>query len=593
MKPAPRYGCSVIRECRTTVAIQRRVGGRARPRATPQFASAYKTSHNYPATHSIAAACPPRHLCSPCNAFLTRATRPTTRTVQKAKRMAVKDLVGLYESRTDTRTLSPPDQPRAKSGQTRQASLIVDSVSSALSVEAPDVPAPSPARFIAHPLLRRREPSTTEQDDDPAVPETPLSHGSMATYAPISTVSDSVETVKETVEGDLADELLSVLGRKRSAFLSGNSRSRTSSWVEPAGAATDEETAIELQSLLPGSSYTSTTLYPRSKYQRDTLYRAETASLASTSSAHKDPLLSSSTVTLVQSSRVLGPHNPIPLSRVLARNAAPVSLSKLDEYISSLEVPRFPVTYATGEGKGKERDKSSDMFPPLERLDGTSIVDLENNSKIPPAWRNRDTIFSSLLNVALGITVCLFCVGTPFLACRSDKLCQGSSAIASFYSLQGLVDTLQIFALLLSTFCKWICGQIFRSYSERCTIQFLTQRNQRTRYERSSCRKCRSHIRGSSIGTYKLPQAERPCIQFRFYARSVLGPPCCLHGHRWRPSLFLHEDDGCLLLGGHSRRAPVHQLSQAPVVGTPVQFRLDSDIPTLEHDGRPHPRVVR
>ncbi|PIL31892.1 hypothetical protein GSI_06596 [Ganoderma sinense ZZ0214-1] len=83
-----------------------------------------------------------------------------------------------------------------------------------------------------------------------------------------------------------------------------------------------------------------------------------------------------------------------------------------------------------GKGKGKASDVA--LFPPLERLKGTTIVDLENNYTPPPAWRNRDTIFSSLLNVALGIT--------------------GSSAIASFYSVQGLVDTLQIFALLLSTF---------------------------------------------------------------------------------------------------------------------------------------------
>ncbi|RPD55808.1 hypothetical protein L227DRAFT_614942 [Lentinus tigrinus ALCF2SS1-6] len=349
--------------------------------------------------------------------------------------MTVKDLVGLYEARPDTTTSSPPPT-RAKSGQARRKSLNLESTSSALTglgpSQAPDVPAPSPARFIAHPLLRRREPSTADQDDDSVVP-TPLpSHGSAAAYAPLYTEDDDEEIVKGVVDGDVTDELLSFSGRQRSMFPPEGSR--MSGWVEPA-AATDEDSAIELQSLLPGTTGSSqTALLPASQSRRDSLrlYHAETVSFAST--GYKNPPLSSSTVTLVQPSRVLGSHTPIPLSQILARNAAPVSLPKLDEYISSLDMPKFPVTYVTSGEKGRGKDKVSDvaMFPPLERLKGTTIVDLENNSKIPPAWRNRDTIFSSLLNVALGVT--------------------GSSAIASFYSIEGLVDTLQIFALLLSTF---------------------------------------------------------------------------------------------------------------------------------------------
>ncbi|KII93751.1 hypothetical protein PLICRDRAFT_101645 [Plicaturopsis crispa FD-325 SS-3] len=73
------------------------------------------------------------------------------------------------------------------------------------------------------------------------------------------------------------------------------------------------------------------------------------------------------------------------------------------------------------------------MFPPMERLaaSGKSIEDLETNYIPAPAWRNRNSIFGSLSNILLGFT--------------------GSSALAAYYSVQGLFNTAQIFALILST----------------------------------------------------------------------------------------------------------------------------------------------
>ncbi|KDQ63598.1 hypothetical protein JAAARDRAFT_119276 [Jaapia argillacea MUCL 33604] len=73
------------------------------------------------------------------------------------------------------------------------------------------------------------------------------------------------------------------------------------------------------------------------------------------------------------------------------------------------------------------------MFPPFDILaaSGKTIDDLEKNSQIAPTWRNRDSILSGLVSIVLGIT--------------------GSSAVATFYSLQGLMNTLQIFALILNT----------------------------------------------------------------------------------------------------------------------------------------------
>lgn len=329
--------------------------------------------------------------------------------------MAVQDLVGLYETRSNP--VIDPSSPRTRAKQDRRTSQNVP-ISSSHSSEPPQralgLPTPTPARFVTHPLLRRREPSTADQEDDPVLPESSVSSGSTATYVPISTHDEDEGAVlaKETADADVTDEPLSVLGRQRSAFTTGSSWPLNSGWVNGRADAVYEP-PIEMKGLLSGdttgSSQTTLPAGPSST-RRDSLYHADSTSLASTSTVYKNPPMSSSTVTLVQPSRIIGPHTPIPLSRILARDAAPICLPKLDEYISSLEIPTFPITYSgkTGKTKGKGRHMAADLvvFPPLDRLEGTTIVDLENNAKISPAWRNRDTIFSSLSNVALGITVC-------------------------------------------------------------------------------------------------------------------------------------------------------------------------------------------
>ncbi|KAI0308006.1 hypothetical protein B0F90DRAFT_1621291 [Multifurca ochricompacta] len=73
------------------------------------------------------------------------------------------------------------------------------------------------------------------------------------------------------------------------------------------------------------------------------------------------------------------------------------------------------------------------MFIPLDRLAATggSIESLETNYRVKPAWRNCGSILASLVNIALGVT--------------------GSSALSTFYSLQGLFNTVQLFALILTT----------------------------------------------------------------------------------------------------------------------------------------------
>jgi hypothetical protein len=76
---------------------------------------------------------------------------------------------------------------------------------------------------------------------------------------------------------------------------------------------------------------------------------------------------------------------PIPATLLFARHAYPLSLPNLDRYLSSLVPPGFA---------SKGQDCGGVMFPPLDKLENTGVTldDLENNAKIPPAWRDRTGI---------------------------------------------------------------------------------------------------------------------------------------------------------------------------------------------------------
>jgi hypothetical protein len=71
------------------------------------------------------------------------------------------------------------------------------------------------------------------------------------------------------------------------------------------------------------------------------------------------------------------------------------------------------------------------MFPPMDRLaaTGKSIDDLETNSYIP--FTSKQRLLKSFVNGAISLA--------------------GSSALSSYYSLQGVFNTMQIFALILRT----------------------------------------------------------------------------------------------------------------------------------------------
>lgn len=119
-------------------------------------------------------------------------------------------------------------------------------------------------------------------------------------------------------------------------------------------------------------------------------------------------------------------HTPVPATQLFSRKAAPLSLPYLDSYLSKIPRPPFAQTRA------REKDEVT-MFRPMEQLKklGKSLDDLEVNSTQAPFWRNRKTILGSATNAIIGVL--------------------GSSALASFYSLQGVFNTVQIFALILST----------------------------------------------------------------------------------------------------------------------------------------------
>jgi len=92
------------------------------------------------------------------------------------------------------------------------------------------------------------------------------------------------------------------------------------------------------------------------------------------------------------------PHRPIPATLLFARHAYPLNLPNLDRYISSLVPPVF----------SKGRDCEGNMFPPLDKLEstGSTLDDLENNTKIPHAWRDRTGILWTIVSFFIDILVC-------------------------------------------------------------------------------------------------------------------------------------------------------------------------------------------
>lgn len=268
--------------------------------------------------------------------------------------MPVKDLVGLYETRTASSSSRPRPKPSAthtSPGETQDPAPAVDGL-------------PPPSLYTAGQMHERHEFLSQSPDN--------LSNFTASTTLLDDSTVDTHDTHELTadVTDELNDYKKSRLGRMDSVMKKAVSR---------------ETDAFEMKSLLP-----------RKKTNAD-----------SDHSASKQRSLSSEP-TLAEWPRdipELSSHTPIPATTIFARNAAPLSLPELDDYISTITPPPF---HAQTADKGK-----ISMFPPLQRLaaSGKTLEDLEKNAQIPSWYQNRNKIVGVVASLALSITVrsLLFC----------------------------------------------------------------------------------------------------------------------------------------------------------------------------------------
>lgn len=323
--------------------------------------------------------------------------------------MAVKDLVGLFEGQ-------PTDSSRSS-----RSSRVPPRRRSQPPATPVGVP-PTPARFLRHPLISEQVRSEEKADGLPERGTATFAKGLDATRdssevhdypntnttnpAPHSTPSDTPYSSEarsytheslyklEEISSDVTDELLH---QEPSASMT---RPRDSiTVIGSTGAEYEMRSFLNAPNATSEASRSSHTLRPRSPFRA----KSDTGSLASTSTAVQSvpslPRLPDNN---------LGIHHPIPATTVFARSALPLSLPALDRYISRLPPSALPSLPPRGKGK----DKYYSMFPPMDRLEATgrTIEDLENNSVVASWWNNRNSILSSLVNGALGVTVRNFVV---------------------------------------------------------------------------------------------------------------------------------------------------------------------------------------
>ncbi|KAG8801762.1 hypothetical protein FRC16_011205 [Serendipita sp. 398] len=130
-------------------------------------------------------------------------------------------------------------------------------------------------------------------------------------------------------------------------------------------------------------------------------------------------------------------HQPIPATEIFSRKAVPLYLPHLDELLAGIPQAEFdanliisPSDSHSVKGKGSSKFKQG-IFKPLHKLNGKTLDELHHNSSPPSFLTDKNSILSSIVTGVIGVA--------------------GSSAIASYYSLQGVYDGVQIFALVLSS----------------------------------------------------------------------------------------------------------------------------------------------
>ena len=308
--------------------------------------------------------------------------------------MAVKDLVGLFEAQ------SPPESSRSS----RRVSFRRRSHS---PTSAPQ----TPARFLRHPLLSE-EPRPGRTAD--GLPRRNMTSGPVRELDAVEDLEMHDPPGDDTVVSQRHTDSPEVLSFTRTSsrrlgdmstdvtderlYLESNapesSRRNSTTVIGSSGAEYEMHSFLAAPRTTLEASHSSHVLRPRSPFRS----KSDATSLASTSTAVQSlpalPRLPND---------ALGIHHPIPATTVFARSALPLSLPALDRYISRLPPPSLPSIPPRGKGK----EKYYGMFPPLDQLEATgrTIEDLENNSVVSSWWKNRNSILSSLVNGALGVTV--------------------------------------------------------------------------------------------------------------------------------------------------------------------------------------------
>lgn len=243
-------------------------------------------------------------------------------------------------------------------------------------------------KFLAHPLLRRREPSQADDDGegvallaDAQVPGVEQDQdGSSSGYGQVG----------HDYTVDVTDGLPRASGRSYP-----NSRL-------PFGATA--ATTLEdnpLSSLGTSSDGGLPSVHPMSSASQGFLTGSSPSSVTAVSHVQKQSLRSTTTAVHGGGTQSQS-HTPIPLTTVFSRKAPPLYLPKLDDYISSLPAPSYVASEQT------KKPTTPTMFPPMQALADTkkTLADLEHNATIPPGWRNCSGIFSTLLSLTIGVTVC-------------------------------------------------------------------------------------------------------------------------------------------------------------------------------------------
>jgi hypothetical protein len=284
--------------------------------------------------------------------------------------MAVKDLISLYDplpsnvAEANTRRLS------------RTEAYPLSNLNASAQPSHFDGPPPTPARFIKHYNQRNQPPSVRDKNS-----ASPVATPSLLTTSDTpfhDTANDNTDSSQITL--DVTEEAHVYL--KKSTPTSSSSSAAEQHLLVSDGREIRQDSE-EHQYLLSKDLHR----YPPDARSASRLLHK--ASLASTSTA-------------VHQYRNRSTHTPVPAVTLFARKAAPLYLPKLDDYLSSLEAPKFALL----EGKGKGRAPEPLMFPPMDRLaaSGRTIEELEENSLLP-SWGNRGTILGAIASMILGLTV--------------------------------------------------------------------------------------------------------------------------------------------------------------------------------------------